>query len=178
MMVEPSPMWMGMLLPVSREEKESLLAIMWFEAPESMSRAMDFEVLAMRAWPLSCWYSRSWFSFLQKLSRRFMLFISRREVASSSFFFMQACLGWKPFPQYEHLTFSFPWWPLFLFFFNPEGSSCSWFWTLGLGALNLVFWVLLLLSFTLQIFGPWDIEGLITGGSDDPHLDKIIMFTC
>ena len=39
------------------------------------------------------------------------------------------------------------------------------------------FWVLLLISFTLEIFGPWDIEGLITGGSDDPHLDKIIMFT-
>ena len=40
------------------------------------------------------------------------------------------------------------------------------------------FWVLMLLSFTLQIFGPRDIEGLIMGGSDDPHLDKLIMFTC
>ena len=40
------------------------------------------------------------------------------------------------------------------------------------------FWVLLLLSFTLQIFGPRDMEGLITGGFDDPHLDKLIMFTC
>ena len=40
------------------------------------------------------------------------------------------------------------------------------------------FWVLLLLSFTLQIFGPRDIEGLIMGGSDDPHLEKLIMFTC
>ena len=40
------------------------------------------------------------------------------------------------------------------------------------------FWVLLLLSFTLQIFGPQDMEGLIMGGFDDPHLDKLIMFTC
>ena len=39
------------------------------------------------------------------------------------------------------------------------------------------FWVLLLLSFTLQIFGPRDMEGLIMGGYDDPHLDKLIMFT-
>ena len=39
-------------------------------------------------------------------------------------------------------------------------------------------WVLLLLSFTLQIFGPQGMEGLITGGSDDPHLDKLVMFTC
>ena len=40
------------------------------------------------------------------------------------------------------------------------------------------FWVLLLLSFTLQIFGPRDMEGLIKGGFDDPHLEKLIMFTC
>ena len=40
------------------------------------------------------------------------------------------------------------------------------------------FWVLLLLSLTIQIFGPQDMEGLIMGGSDDPHLDKLIMFTC
>ena len=40
------------------------------------------------------------------------------------------------------------------------------------------FWVLLLLSFNLQIFGPWDMEGLIMGGYDDPHLDKLVMFTC
>ena len=32
MMVESSPMWMGMDLPVSKYEKESLSAIMWFEA--------------------------------------------------------------------------------------------------------------------------------------------------
>ena len=38
------------------------------------------------------------------------------------------------------------------------------------------FWVLLLLSFTLMIFGPQDIQGFITGGYDDPHLDKLIMF--
>ena len=40
---------MGMLFLVLTEEKESFLAIMWFEAPESMSRALDFEVFAMRA---------------------------------------------------------------------------------------------------------------------------------
>ena len=40
------------------------------------------------------------------------------------------------------------------------------------------FWVLLLISFTLQIFGPRDMYGLIMGISDDPHLDKIVMFTC
>ena len=38
------------------------------------------------------------------------------------------------------------------------------------------FWVLLLLSFTLQIFGPRDMEGLIMGISDDPHLDMLVMF--
>ena len=37
------------------------------------------------------------------------------------------------------------------------------------------FWVLLLLSFTLHIFGPQDIDGLITGGSDDPHMEKLII---
>ena len=49
MMVESSPMWMGMDLPVSKDEKESLSAIMWFEALESIKSALDFEVLAMRA---------------------------------------------------------------------------------------------------------------------------------
>ena len=39
-------------------------------------------------------------------------------------------------------------------------------------------WVLLLISFTLQIFGPQDMKGLITGRSDDPDLDKLVMFTC
>ena len=42
-------MWMGMDLQVSKDEKESLLAIMWFEAPESIDSALDFEVLAMGA---------------------------------------------------------------------------------------------------------------------------------
>ena len=54
MMVESSPMLMGILLLVSREDKESLMAIMWFEASESMSRDLGFKVLSMREWPLSC----------------------------------------------------------------------------------------------------------------------------
>ena len=41
-------MWMGMDLLVSKDEKESLLAIMWFEAPESIKSALDFEVLSIR----------------------------------------------------------------------------------------------------------------------------------
>ena len=49
MIVESSPMWMGMDLLVSKDEKESLSAIMWFEAPDSIKSALDFEVLAMRA---------------------------------------------------------------------------------------------------------------------------------
>ena len=49
MMVESSPKWMGMDLLVSKDEKESLSAIMWFEAPESIKSALDFEVLSMRA---------------------------------------------------------------------------------------------------------------------------------
>ena len=40
------------------------------------------------------------------------------------------------------------------------------------------FWVLMLLSFTLQIFGPQYMEGLIMGGYDDPHMDKLIMLLC
>ena len=39
-------MWMGMDLPVSKDEKESLSAIMWFKAPESIKSALHFEVLA------------------------------------------------------------------------------------------------------------------------------------
>ena len=49
MMVESSPMWMGMDFPVSKDEKESLSAIMWFEAPESIKSDLDFKVLSMRA---------------------------------------------------------------------------------------------------------------------------------
>ena len=49
MMVESSPKWMGMDLLVSKDEKEYLSAIMWFEAPKSVKSALDFEVLAMRA---------------------------------------------------------------------------------------------------------------------------------
>ena len=39
------------------------------------------------------------------------------------------------------------------------------------------FWVVLLLSSALQIFGSQDMEGLIMGGFDDPHLDKLIMLS-
>ena len=49
MIVESSPMWMGMHFLVSKDEKESLSAIMWFEALESIKSALDFEVLSMRA---------------------------------------------------------------------------------------------------------------------------------
>ena len=49
MMVESSPMWMGMDLSVSKDEKESLSAIMWFKALESIKSALDFYVLSMRA---------------------------------------------------------------------------------------------------------------------------------
>ena len=48
MIMESSPMWMGMYLQVSKNEKESLSAIIWFEALESIKSALDFEVLAMR----------------------------------------------------------------------------------------------------------------------------------
>ena len=48
MMVESYTMWMGMDLLVSKDEKESLSAIMWFEVPESIKSALDFEVLAIR----------------------------------------------------------------------------------------------------------------------------------
>ena len=44
-----SPMWMGMDFPVSKYEKESLSAIMWFEALEYIKSALDFEVFFMRA---------------------------------------------------------------------------------------------------------------------------------
>ena len=44
-----------------------------------------------------------------------------------------------------------------------------------LRSIKFSFWLLLLLSFMLQIFGLRDMEGLIMGGSNDPHLDKLIM---
>ena len=37
---------MGIYFQVSKHEKESLSAIMWFEAPESIKSALEFEVLA------------------------------------------------------------------------------------------------------------------------------------
>ena len=40
-------MWMGMDLLISKDDKESLSTIMWFEAPESIKSTLDFEVLAM-----------------------------------------------------------------------------------------------------------------------------------
>ena len=49
MMVESSPMWIGMDFLVSKDEKESLSTIMWFEAPASIKSSLEFEVLAMRA---------------------------------------------------------------------------------------------------------------------------------
>ena len=49
MIVESSPMWMGIDFPVSKYDKDSLSAIMWFEAPESIKSALEFKVLAMRA---------------------------------------------------------------------------------------------------------------------------------
>ena len=49
MIVESSPMWMGMVLPISKDEKEYLSSIMWFEALESINSALDVEVLAIRA---------------------------------------------------------------------------------------------------------------------------------
>ena len=49
MMVESSPMWMGMDFPISKDGEESLLAIMWFEVPESIKSALEFKVLSMRA---------------------------------------------------------------------------------------------------------------------------------
>ena len=175
MIVESYPMLMGMDLSVSKDEKESLSAIMWFEAPESIKSAFNFEVISMIAWRLLCCGSRCWWSLLQNISRRLMWFFSRREVASSSLFFMQVCSGWNHFPQYEHLTFSFPWFPFLLFFFEPEGSSCCCFSTLGLGVSNLVFGFFCCFPLPFIYLGH---EGLIMGGSDDPHLDKLIMFTC
>ena len=49
LIVESSPMWMGMGLSVSKDEKESLSAIMLFKAPKYIKSALDFEVLSMRA---------------------------------------------------------------------------------------------------------------------------------
>ena len=54
MMVESSPMWMGMDFPKSKDENESFSAIMWFKALDSINSALEFEVLSMRAWPFSC----------------------------------------------------------------------------------------------------------------------------
>ena len=38
--------------------------------------------------------------------------------------------------------------------------------------------LILLLSFTLRIFGPRNKQCLIIGGSDDPHLHKLVMLVC
>ena len=96
MMVESYPMWMGMDLSVSKDEKESLSAIMWFKAPESIKIALDFEVLSMRAWPFSCCGSPSCWSLLWNISGILMWFLSRREVASSSFFSCRHVQGGSP----------------------------------------------------------------------------------
>ena len=48
-------MWMGMDLSVSKDEKESLSAIMWFEALEYIKSALEFELLvAIKAILLHC----------------------------------------------------------------------------------------------------------------------------
>ena len=91
MMVESSPKWMGMDLLVSKDEKESFSSIKWFKSLDSINSDLDFKVLSMRAWPFSCCGSRSYWSLLRNLFERLMWFLSRREVASSSFFFMKAC---------------------------------------------------------------------------------------
>ena len=46
-----------------------------------------------------------------------------------------------------------------------------------LWSIKFSFLIFLLLSFTLRIFGPRDMEGLITRILDDPHLDKLVIFT-
>ena len=49
MIVDSSPMWMGMDFSVSKDEKDSLSAMMWFEALEYIKSALEFEVLSMIA---------------------------------------------------------------------------------------------------------------------------------
>ena len=165
-----------MVFLVSKDEKDSLLAIMWSEAPEYIKRALDFEVLSMRAWPISCCGSWSCWFLLQNLSRRLMWFFSRREVASSSLFFHAGMFRVEALPTIRTLDFPLSMVPfsfvlswagrlIMLLIFNSTFRS-----------IKFRFWVLLLLSFTLQIFGPWDMEGLIMGRSDDPHMDNLVMF--
>ena len=50
MMVKSSPMWMGMDLPVSQDEKEYLSAIMWFESPESIKSACHEGMTSFMLW--------------------------------------------------------------------------------------------------------------------------------
>ena len=46
-----------------------------------------------------------------------------------------------------------------------------------LWSIKFSFLIFLILTFTFHFFGPRDIEGLVSGRSDDPHLDKLVMFT-
>ena len=82
-----------------------------------------------------------------------VIFIKKRS-SFIKFLFMQACSWWKPFPQYDHLNFSFVWCPFPLFFFESEDSSCCWFSTLGLGALNFVFGFFYWFLYPLDIWAP------------------------
>ena len=60
---ESYPMCMEMKPSSSNDEKYSLLATIWFEAPESIRRGFEFKTLTMIAWPLSWWSFQSPFPF-------------------------------------------------------------------------------------------------------------------
>ena len=86
-------MWMRMDLPVSKDEKDSPSAIMWFEAPESIKSAchegmtsfkLRFPILPISP-PKAFW----------KID-----VISLKERGSFIKLLLHAgMLGWKPFPQ-------------------------------------------------------------------------------
>ena len=174
MIWESSPMWMEMLLSESRNENDSLLPTIWFEALESLRRAQGFETFSMRACPLSGWMFRSWFYLFLVPSGRLMLFFSRIRVTASSCFFIQELSGWNPFPQQEHLTFIFPFFSFVLVLYWSWGLIKMMRFLLWLWSIQLSLFVILI-SLYICILGSSNKHILVLGRYDDPHLDKLVM---
>ena len=173
MMVESSPVWMGMDLLVSKDEKESLSAIMWF--------GINQECFGLRsAFHEGMTFFMLWFPILVisplKALRNIDVIPLKERGCFIKLFLHADMFRVKTIPVvrtpdsfFPIVPFSFlPWTGRFIMLLIFKSRLWS---------IKFSFLIFLLLSFTLHIFGPRDMEGLITGRSNDTHLDKLVMFT-